>query len=91
MYTFRSMPQKDVTNILAYDIIAGHLFSVPFAFCCLLIVSHKVNEAMIIRVDIQRTFKLEQFSVCRGYSEGQFPRKLHIYIGDSIISYLQSS
>lgn len=53
------MPQKDVTNILAYEMIAGHLFSVSFTFCCLLIVSHKVNEATIIRVGIRRAFKLE--------------------------------
>lgn len=53
------MHQKDVTKTLAYGIIAGRLPSVSFTFCCLLIVSHKVNEAMIIRVDIQRTLKLE--------------------------------
>lgn len=83
--------QKDVTNILAYEMIAGHLFSVSFTFCCLLIVSHKVNEATIIRVGIRRAFKLEWLSIYHTDSEGQFFRQLHIYIGGSIISYLQSS
>ena len=87
------MGQKDVTNILAYKIIAGHLTSVSFTFRCLLVVSPKVNEAMIIRIYIKRTFKLEPFFFLftKGALEGQLLGWLHIYIGDSIISYLQSS
>ena len=59
MYTLKSISQIDTSDIIGYNAIPSHLLSFSFTFHLYLIASHKVNKAMIIRIDIKRTFKLE--------------------------------